>query len=87
MGPRRISAILDRFMIQRSFLLLGVNASSKILPFGGLDHKPIILEIKNEQNLGPIPLCFSPLWDKHKDFMGLLAETWYVPVSGSTSYM
>ena len=52
-----ISARLDRFLIQDSFLLLGVNITSKIMPFRGSDHKPIILEIKkNEQNPAPIPL-------------------------------
>ena len=82
-----ISARLDRFLIQDSFLLLGVNITSKITPFEGSDHNPITLEITIEHNLGPIPFRFSPLWTSHKYFMGLVAEIWSVLVSGSTFYV
>ena len=44
-GPRNIAAIVDRFLVHESFLLLGPNPSSRILNFGGSDHKPIFLEI------------------------------------------
>ena len=46
MGPRHISARLEISLIQYSFLLLGLNTTSKILPFGGSNHNPISLEIK-----------------------------------------
>ena len=49
-GPGHIAARLDRFLIQDSFLLLGLNLSSKILPFGVSDHKPILLEMANNKN-------------------------------------
>ena len=55
MGPWHIVARLDRFLVQDSFLLLGLNPTSKILAFGGSYHKPISLEMKKDQNLGPIP--------------------------------
>ena len=35
LGPGHISARIDIFLIQDSFLLLGFNTSSKIIPFGG----------------------------------------------------
>ena len=54
-GPRHIAAKLDQFLVQDNFLLLGLIISSKILPFGGSDHKPILLEMVQEKNLGPIP--------------------------------
>ena len=41
--PGHISARLNIFLIQDSFLLLGVNITTKIMPFRGLDHKPISL--------------------------------------------
>ena len=63
-GPRHIAARLDRFLIQDTFLLLRLNLSSKILPFGGSDHKPILLEMVNGKNLGPIPFRFNPMWAK-----------------------
>ena len=63
-GPEHIAARLDHFLIQNTFLLLGLKLSSKLLPFGGSNHKPIILELVNDKNLGPIPFRFSPFWAK-----------------------
>jgi len=42
-GPGHIAARLDRFLVQSSFLLLGLNIVSKILPFRASDHKPVSL--------------------------------------------
>ena len=83
LGPGHIVARMDRFLVQDSFLLLGLNSSSKILPFGGLYHKQIMLEMRNDQNISPIPFRFSPLWVAHKDFLGIVADSWSAPVTGS----
>ena len=61
-GPSHIAACLDRFLVQSSFLTFGIMASSKILPNYTSDHKPILLELPLDKNLGPIPFRFSPLW-------------------------
>ena len=55
LGSGHIATMFDRFLVQGTFLLLGLNPSSKILAFGGSYHKPVILEMKKYQNLGPIP--------------------------------
>ena len=68
-GPRHIAARLDRFLIHSSFLSLGLLASSKILPHCTSDHNPILLDLALDQDLGPIPFRFSPLWIQQKDFM------------------
>jgi hypothetical protein len=60
-GPGHIAARLDRFLVQSSFLTLGLTTSSEILPNSTSDHKPITLEIKKEQGQGPIPFRFNPL--------------------------
>ena len=57
-----IAARLDRFLVQSSFLLLDLNAVSKILPFNASDHKPIFLEFTKESFLCPIPFHFNPSW-------------------------
>ena len=80
-GPGRIAARLD------TFLLLGLNLSSKILPFGGSDHKPILLEMVSDMNLGPIPFRFNPLWASHPDFLQIVADTWSPPVTGSPFFV
>jgi hypothetical protein len=66
--PGHITARLDRFLVYSSFLPLGLDSSSRILPFTGSDHRPIQLEIKKEKNLGHIPFCFSPLWLQYEGF-------------------
>ena len=85
--PGHIAARIDRFLVQDSFLLLGLNLSSKILPFGGSDHKPVLLEMKKDKNLGPIPFRFNPQWANHPEFLKIVGEAWYPPVSGSPFYV
>lgn len=59
-GPGHIAARLDSFLVQSSFMLLGLMLSSSILPHSLSDHKPILLEILQDRNLGSIPFRFSP---------------------------
>ena len=61
-GPGHIAARLDRFLIQSSFLTLGLMATSRILPHYTSDHKPISLSLSRGEKLGPIPFRFSPIW-------------------------
>jgi hypothetical protein len=71
-GPGHIAARLDRFLVQSSFLILGLTPTSLILPHNVLDHKPILLEISCDKNHGPIPFRFSPTWPQDKDFLKLV---------------
>ena len=86
-GPGHIAARIYRFLIQDTFLLLGLNLSSKILPFGGSDHKPILLEMETDKNYGSIPFRFSSQWAKNSVFLKLVSETWALPVTGSPFYI
>eukprot|EP00253_Pinus_taeda_P010912 PITA_10912 len=45
-GPSHIAARLDRFLIQSSFLMLGLEDRVHILPCNTSDHKPIKLELR-----------------------------------------
>ena len=85
LDPGHIAARLYWFLVQNTFLLLTLNLSSKILPFGGSDHKPILLEMVNDNNLGPIPFRFNPMWAKRPDFLRIVSESWSPPVIGSPS--
>ena len=87
LGPWHIVARLDRFLVQDSFLLLGLNASSKILVFGGSDHKPIMLELRKDQNLDPIPFHLNPFWIYPKDFMGTVVDAWKAPAMSSPFFI
>ena len=86
-GPGNIVSRLDHFLVQDSFLLLGMNLSSKILPFGGSDHKPVLLEMKKDKKLGPIPFIFNPLWPNQPEFLKIVADAWSPPVTGSPFYV
>jgi hypothetical protein len=86
-GPGHIAARLDRFLIQSSFLTLGLRASSKLLPHYTSDHKPISLSIRPSSSLGPIPFKFSPLWPAQKDFFNLVQLSWEIPVTGSPFFV
>lgn len=68
-GLGYIAARLDRFLVQSSFLLLGLEARMCILHSSVSDHKPISLELLTPKDLGPIPFRFSSLWTKETDFM------------------
>ena len=60
-GVDHIVARLDRFLVQSSLLLGKRLIFSKILPKLTSHHKPILLQLEEEENLGPIPFRFGPL--------------------------
>jgi hypothetical protein len=74
-GSGHIVARLDRFLVQSSFLLLGLTPSSSILPHSVSDHKPILLEILHDKNLRPIPFRFSPVYLQYEGFQDLVTKT------------
>eukprot|EP00253_Pinus_taeda_P036481 PITA_36481 len=68
-GSGHIAARLDRFLVQSSFLLLGLEVRSHILHNSISDQKPIILELLTPKDLGLILFRFSSLWIKEAYFM------------------
>eukprot|EP00253_Pinus_taeda_P012315 PITA_12315 len=86
-GPNHIAARLDRFLVHSSFLTSGLMASSKILPNLTSDHKPILLELSLDCNLGPIPFRFSPLWIQQEGFQEVVSDSWNRPVHGSPFFV
>ncbi|WP_151816483.1 hypothetical protein, partial [Acinetobacter seifertii] len=60
---------------------------TKILPKLTSNHKPIQLLLEDEEDLGPIPFRFSPLWIEKVGFMETVKATWAKPFSGSSSYI
>jgi hypothetical protein len=87
LGPGHIAAHLDRFLVQTSFLTLGLLATSKILPHYTSDHKPILLTLDPGENLGPIPFHFIPLWTNLEGFQEVVFESWNRKTTGSPFYV
>ena len=42
-----------------------------------------MLQIEDEEDLGPIPFRFSPLWKDRDGFMSTVTMAWDLPVIGS----
>eukprot|EP00253_Pinus_taeda_P014494 PITA_14494 len=82
-----ISAMLDRFFLQSSFLSEKMIISTKILPKWNSDHKPILLLFEEEENLGVIPFRFSPLWENREGFLDTVNKAWSIHVLGSPNYV
>jgi hypothetical protein len=59
----------------------------KILSNSTSDHKPIMLVLSPQRNLGPIPFQFSPLWISQKDILERVEEIWKMPVTGSPFFV
>ena len=87
LGPGHIAARLDRFLVHSSFLSLGLHASSKILPNWISDHKPILLDLSFEENLGPIPFRFSSLWIQQDGFQDIVTSAWNRQIQGSPVFV
>ena len=86
LGPGHIAARLDRFLIHSEYLSSGLLANSKILPNSTSDHRPILLDILSDANLGPIPFRFSPLWLLQENFQQVVSDSWSIPLPGSPSF-
>lgn len=86
-GPDHIAARLDRFLIHSSLLMENLLISTKILPKLSSDHKPILLLLAPEEDLGPIPFKFNPLWIEKEGFMETIHSAWDIPINGSPSYV
>jgi len=86
-GCASIFARLDRFLVQSSLLDGNQIISSKILPKLSSDHHPIALVFEKEDQLGPIPFCFCPLWIERDGFMETVKQAWTQSVHGSPSYV
>ena len=86
LGTEHISTRLDIFLVESMLLLEKKLISPKILARFSSDHKPILLQLEEEENLGPIPSRFSPLWIEKDYFMETVMSTWSSPISRSPSY-
>eukprot|EP00253_Pinus_taeda_P011603 PITA_11603 len=87
LGPGHIAAHLDRFLVQSSFLSCCLMATSKILSYYTSDHKPILLELSLDGNLGPIPFRFNSLWIHQEGFQEVAFEAWNRQVQGSPFFV
>ena len=79
-------ARLDHF-ISQSMLLDDFVLTSTIFPKVTSDHHPIGLCLEKEENLGPIPFRFSPIWIEREGFGELISHVWSQFIVDSPSYV
>ena len=46
-----------------------------------------MLLIEDEEDLGPIPFWFSPLWKEQEGFMTTVSKDWDIPFIGSPNFV
>jgi hypothetical protein len=73
--------------VQSTLLLDKKVVTTKILPKITSDHKPILLQLDEEEDLGPIPFKFIPQWIEQEGFMEVVTKAWSTPVIGSPSFV
>ena len=52
-----------------------------------LDHKPILPQIEDEEDFGPIPFRFSPMWKDGDSFMSTVNMAWDLLLVGSPNFV
>jgi exonuclease III len=86
-GSDHISSRLDRYLVQSTIMMDNKIITTKILPKLTSDQKPIQLLLEEEEDLGPIPFRFNPLWIEREGFLETVKTTWANSFSGSASYV
>ena len=73
--------------MQSSLLSNKEVISSSILPKITFDHNTILLHIEDEEDLGPIPFHFIPLWKVSDGFLSTVKMAWDLLVVGSSNFV
>eukprot|EP00253_Pinus_taeda_P032357 PITA_32357 len=73
-GEAQVASKLDRFLILGELMLINNEITTKILPFGDSDHRPIQLEIKSLDTPRNRPFRFENIWLSHLDFLSNIKE-------------
>ena len=84
--PDHIVARLDRFLVQSTLLDQKVISSKNLLKLTS-DHNPILLQLEEEENMGPIPFRYNPLWNDKEGFKETVSSAWSTLVRRSPSFV
>eukprot|EP00253_Pinus_taeda_P030821 PITA_30821 len=75
-GESHVASKLDRFIISEDLMLIDKEVTTRFLPFGGLDHWPVQLEIKGIGTPRNKPFRFENIWLSHPDFITNIEKWW-----------
>jgi hypothetical protein len=81
-----ITSLLDILLVQISFLESAYSASSMIIMWSTFYYRPIMLQIIEIPNYGPIPFRFNPLWLQNESVIDIITKSWTGWIIGSHVY-
>eukprot|EP00253_Pinus_taeda_P016855 PITA_16855 len=78
-GDKQIASRPDKFLVTETILLGGINVDSDILPSGGSDHWPIIMNEAIQGTPRNKPFRFGKFWLSHPEFTSRIEQWWSEP--------
>jgi len=75
-GEAQVASKLNRFLVLEELMLINNESTTRILPFGGLDHWSIQLEIKGLDSPRNGPFRFENIWLAHPHLLSNIKEWW-----------
>ena len=75
-GASQVASKLDRFIIFEDLILICLDLSALILPLGGSDQWPILLEASFIGTLRNRPFRIENIWLTHPDFISNIEKWW-----------
>jgi len=87
-GTQHIASRLDQFLILDNAIHLGGDFHASILPQGGSDHWPIMLQWSRLGTRCNRPFRFEAFWFSNPNFKIVVSEAWqsFIPPEGAKMF-
>lgn len=87
-GAHQISSRLDRFLVSDNAIHLGGEFNAEIIPQGGSDHWPILLQWSRPGISSNRPFKFEAFWLTDSNFKEVVNQAWtsFIPPAGARMY-
>lgn len=87
-GTQHITSRLDQFLISDNAIYLGRDFHAYIMPQGGSDHWPIMLQWSRPGTKSNRPFRFKALWFSDPNFKAMVRKIWqsFIPPEGAKMY-
>lgn len=87
-GTQNIASKLDRFLISDNAIHLGGDFPASILPQGGSDHWPIMLQWSRPGKKCNRTFHLEAFWFSNPNFKAMVSEAWksFIPPEGAKMF-
>lgn len=76
LAHHKVATRLDRFLVSKSIIMQGLALGCNILPWGGLDHWSVQLEVNFQTTLKNRPFRFEKIFMDHPTFKENIKQWW-----------